>query len=93
MSSSIPQHEGRNIKRFREMIGMKQARLAMELGEGWTQKKVSAMEKREKVNPLVLKHIAEIMKTKPEILKKFDEAAARRGAESAGLDQFPENQL
>lgn len=31
-------HEGRNIKRFREMLGLKQDALAYELGEDWTQK-------------------------------------------------------
>jgi DNA-binding XRE family transcriptional regulator len=32
-------HEGRNVKRFREMLGIKQESLAAELGEDWTQKK------------------------------------------------------
>jgi hypothetical protein len=31
-------HEGRNVKRFREMLGIKQEALATELGEDWTQK-------------------------------------------------------
>ncbi len=33
-------HEGRNIKRFREMLGIKQEALAAGLGEDWTQKKI-----------------------------------------------------
>lgn len=37
-------HEGRNIKRFMEILGMKQEALAFELGEDWTQKKVSQLE-------------------------------------------------
>jgi hypothetical protein len=32
-------HEGRNIKRFREMMGIKQDALAAELGDDWSQKK------------------------------------------------------
>lgn len=32
-------HQGRNVKRFREMLGMKQEALAMEPGEDWNQKK------------------------------------------------------
>ena len=28
-------HEGRNLKRFREMLGIKQDVLAFELGEEW----------------------------------------------------------
>lgn len=34
-------HQGRNIKRFREMLGIKQEALAFELGEDWNQKKIS----------------------------------------------------
>jgi len=29
-------HQGRNIKRFREMLGIKQEAFAIELGEDWT---------------------------------------------------------
>lgn len=28
-------HQGRNVKRFREMLGIKQEGLAVELGEDW----------------------------------------------------------
>lgn len=31
-------HEGRNVKRFREMMGLKQEALAEKLGDDWTQK-------------------------------------------------------
>lgn len=34
-------HEGRNVKRFREMLGIKQDALAFELGDDWNQQKVS----------------------------------------------------
>ncbi|WP_221408808.1 helix-turn-helix domain-containing protein [Chryseolinea serpens] len=33
-----PVHHGRNIKRFREMFGLKQDGLAARLGPDWTQK-------------------------------------------------------
>mgnify|MGYP001551983140 CR=1 FL=1 len=42
-------HEGRNIKRFREMLGIKQEALAAGLGEDWTQKKVSLLEQKETI--------------------------------------------
>jgi hypothetical protein len=32
-------HQGRNVKRFREMLGLKQDALAFELGDDWSQKK------------------------------------------------------
>jgi predicted transcriptional regulator len=43
--------EGRNIKRFREMLGIKQEMLAQKLGDEWTQSKVSHLETKEKVDP------------------------------------------
>jgi transcriptional regulator with XRE-family HTH domain len=42
-------HHGRNIKRFREMMGIKQEALAHELGEDWSQKKISLLEQKEEV--------------------------------------------
>lgn len=30
-------HQGRNVKRFREMLGLKQEALAVRLGEEWNQ--------------------------------------------------------
>ena len=40
-------HQGRNVKRFREMLGIKQEALAVELGEDWNQRKVSLLEQKE----------------------------------------------
>ncbi|MGC4056624.1 MAG: hypothetical protein QM743_00665 [Chitinophagaceae bacterium] len=39
-------HEGRNVKRFREMLGIKQDALAIDLGDDWNQKKISLLEQR-----------------------------------------------
>jgi len=36
-------HEGRNVKRFREMLGIKQEALAFELGDEWNQKSLLIM--------------------------------------------------
>jgi hypothetical protein len=38
-------HQGRNVKRFREMLGLKEA-LAFELGDDWNQKKYRCWNKR-----------------------------------------------
>jgi hypothetical protein len=43
-------HEGRNLKRFRELLSLKQEALAFELGEDWNQQKVSLLEQREKID-------------------------------------------
>jgi len=40
-------HQGRNVKRFREMLGIKQEALALDLGDDWNQKKVSLLEQKE----------------------------------------------
>ena len=66
-------HEGRNIKRFREMLGMKQEALAFELGEDWTQKKVSQLEAKEKIEADILEQVAKILKISPEAIKNFNE--------------------
>jgi hypothetical protein len=40
-------HQGRNIKRFREMLGIKHEALAVELGDDWNHGKVSLLENKE----------------------------------------------
>lgn len=66
-------HEGRNIKRFREMLGMKQEALAFELGEDWTQKKVSQLESKEAIENDIIEQVARILKVSPEAIKNFNE--------------------
>lgn len=61
-------HEGRNIKRFREMLGIKQDALAAELGEDWTQKKISLLEQKETVEPEILEQVAKALKVSPEAI-------------------------
>ncbi len=39
-------HQGRNIKRFREMLGIKQDALATALGEEWNQKNIYSRTER-----------------------------------------------
>lgn len=69
-------HEGRNVKRFREMLGMKQDALAYELGEDWTQKKVSQLEQKETIEPDILEHVAKALRVSPEAIKNFSEDIA-----------------
>ena len=69
-------HHGRNIKRFREMFGLKQEALALELGEDWSQKKVSRLEENELVDDAVLEQVAKSLKIPVEAIKNFDEQAA-----------------
>ncbi len=69
-------HQGRNIKRFREMLGIKQEALAFELGDDWNQKKVSLLEQKEIVESDVLAQVAQILKVPAEAIENFDEEQA-----------------
>ena len=69
-------HHGRNIKRFREMMGIKQEALAFELGEDWSQKKISLLEQKEEVEEELLRQVAKILKVPAEAIKMFDEEQA-----------------
>ncbi|XZF15057.1 helix-turn-helix domain-containing protein [Chitinophagaceae bacterium MMS25-I14] len=69
-------HQGRNVKRFREMLGLKQEWLAFELGDDWSQKKVSQLENKEEIEPKLLQEIATLLKIPVAAFENFDEEAA-----------------
>jgi transcriptional regulator with XRE-family HTH domain len=69
-------HQGRNVKRFREMLGLKQEALALELGDDWSQKRISLLESKEVIEPEVLTQIAKALKVPEEAIKNFDEEKA-----------------
>lgn len=69
-------HQGRNIKRFREMLGIKQEALAFELGDDWSQKKISLLEQKETVESDILAQVAKILKVPAEAIENFDEEQA-----------------
>ncbi|MEJ8840887.1 helix-turn-helix transcriptional regulator [Lacibacter sp. H375] len=64
-------HEGRNVKRIREILGIKQDALAMELG--LSQQAVSALEQKEALDRDILEKIAKTLKVTPEAIKSFNE--------------------
>ncbi len=68
-------HQGRNVKRFREMLGIKQEGLASELGEDWNQRKISLLEQKEVIEPNLLEQVAKVLKVPVEAIKNFDEEA------------------
>jgi transcriptional regulator with XRE-family HTH domain len=69
-------HHGRNIKRFREMLGLKQDALAAELGDDWSQKKVSMLEAKETIEQNIIEQVAKVMKIPVDAIKNFDEDQA-----------------
>jgi len=74
MSKTI--HQGHNVKRIREMLGIKQDALAAELGDDWNQKKISLLEQKEVIEPDILKQVADVLKVTPDAIKNFDEEHA-----------------
>ena len=69
-------HHGRNIKRFRELMGIKQEALAHELGADWSQKKISLLEQKEEVEEELLRQVGEILRIPVEAFQNFDEEQA-----------------
>lgn len=69
-------HQGRNIKRFREMLGIKQEALAFDLGEDWNQKKISLLEQKETIEEDILEKISQILQIPVEAIENMDEEQA-----------------
>ena len=67
-------HLGRNVKRLREMLGIKQDVLALELNV--TQQTVSLIEQRETIDDGLLEQISKILKVPVEAIKNFDQEKA-----------------
>ncbi|MBU0696049.1 MAG: helix-turn-helix domain-containing protein [Bacteroidetes bacterium] len=67
-------HIGRKISRIRELRGMKQEALALELGI--SQQAVSKLEQSEKVEEEVLEKIAKALGVTAEAMKSFSDEAA-----------------
>ena len=69
-------HEGRNVKRFREMLGIKQDALAADLGDDWNQQKISLLEQKETIDAVLLQQISSALKIPAEAIQNFDEEQA-----------------
>ena len=67
-------HEGRNVKRIREMLGVKQEALAVDLG--LSQQAISQLEQKEALDADMLDKIAQALKIPAEAIKNFDEEKA-----------------
>ena len=69
-------HQGRNVKRFREMMGLKQEALAEKLGGDWTQRKLSYIETREVLEKDLIDQLADALQVPAEAILNFDEEKA-----------------
>ncbi|AHF14702.1 transcriptional regulator [Niabella soli DSM 19437] len=90
-------HQGRNVKRFREMLGIKQDALAYELGDDWNQQKISLLEQKETIDAPLLQQISAALKIPAEAIQNFDEEHAvsiisntfNTHDQSNGVNAFP----
>lgn len=73
MSDKNKNHIGKKISRIRELRGMKQEALAIELGV--SQQTVSNMEKSAAIETVLLAQVADILGVTPEAIRNFDEEA------------------
>jgi transcriptional regulator with XRE-family HTH domain len=68
-----PIHQGRNVKRFRELANLKQEALADMLGAEWSQKKVSIVEAKEVIEDSMLEELSKALKVPTEAFKTLSE--------------------
>jgi len=74
MNTNTKPHQGRNVKRIREMLGIKQDALAFDLD--MSQQAVSLLEQKETLDDSMLEKIAKILGVPEEAIKNFSEDAA-----------------
>lgn len=67
-------HHGRNIKRLRDILGVKQEQIAFELN--LTQQAVSKLEQKEQIDDETLVKVANVLHVPIEALKNFSEESA-----------------
>tara|TARA_R110000822_G_scaffold113755_1_gene245020 strand:+ start:134 stop:556 length:423 start_codon:yes stop_codon:yes gene_type:complete len=96
-TATKPNHIGRKIGRIRELRGMKQEALAMELGI--SQQSVSLMEQSETIEEDKLENVAKALGVTAEVIKNFSEESmiyniqnnyegSNKGANSISVSNF-----
>ena len=74
MTSYNKIHHGRNIKRLREMLGIKQETIAVDLNI--TQQAMSKLEQKEQIEDETLEKVAKVLKVPIDSIKNFSEESA-----------------
>ncbi|PZF71515.1 helix-turn-helix domain-containing protein [Taibaiella soli] len=69
-------HHGKNLRRFREWKGLKQEALAFEMGDDWSQKKISLLEQKEIIDDAILKQLSDVLKIPVEAFDALNEDPA-----------------
>jgi len=78
-------HQGRNVKRFREMLNIKQYDLAEKIGT--SQQTISRIEQEEIIDEKQLHKIAEVLQISEDAFKKWDNEMAVNIISSTFNDQ------
>lgn len=65
-------HHGENLRHIRESFGLKQDALASKIGKGWSQKKISLLEKEEHIDDETLKELADALEIEVDNIKDYD---------------------
>ena len=58
------------------MLGIKQDALAADLGDDWNQQKISLLEQKETIEPVLLQQVSKVLKVPVEAFQNFDEEQA-----------------
>ena len=66
-------HHGNNIRRLRDILGVKQEIIASELG--WNQQTVSRLEQKEQIDDETLQKVAGILHISVDAIKNFNDEA------------------
>ncbi len=66
-------HHGRNIKRLREMLGVKQESIAIELD--MSQQTISKLEQKEEIDDKVLQKVAQVLNVPIDAIKNLNDDA------------------
>jgi len=73
MSTTPHIHHGKNVRRFRELLGVKPEDIAYKLGEGWNQEQVFLIENQKKIDTSVLQQFADALQIPVEAIQNFIE--------------------
>ena len=71
-------HLGRNVKRLREILDIKQEVLAQRLGAEWNQQRISTIEGKDVIDAALLEELAKAMEVPVAAIKNFDDKAAAK---------------
>jgi len=73
MANHNKAHHGKNLRKFREWKGLKQEALAFEMGDDWSQKKISLLEQKEIIDDAILQQLSTVLKIPVEAFDALNE--------------------